>query len=58
MLDVYGKPVRLMFKGNDVYQTNIGATVSILAALAVVSFGLFSWLSRLDRDDIVQQVVH
>ena len=58
MLDVYGKPVRFFYKGSDAYRTKIGATVSIIAALAVISFGLLSWLSRSDQDDIVQQVVH
>ena len=57
-LDIYGKPVRLTFKGADTYQTSIGATVTILAGLAVISFGLWSWLSGIDTRAIIQQSMH
>ena len=53
-LDIYGKPIRLTFKGADSYKTSVGATVTIIAGLAVISFGLYSWLSRADYGVIVQ----
>ena len=57
-MDIYGKPVRLTFKGADTYKTQIGATVTILAGMAVITFGLYSWASRAERGRISQTTMH
>ena len=57
-LDIYGKPVRLTFKGADSYKTQVGATVTVLAALTIISFALWSLLSADARITILNQSIH
>ena len=47
----------LTFQGSDVYRTQVGAVITILVTVMLISFGAFRLLS-INNENIQQIVVH
>ena len=52
--DLYGKPVSLTFQGSDKYRTRIGAVITVIVSIMLISFGVFRFLSMANEN--VQQI--
>ena len=55
--DVYGKPVSLTFHGSDKFKTRVGAIITIMAVVFVLSFGAFRLITY-NSNKIVQVSMH
>jgi hypothetical protein len=55
-IDLFGKPISLNYKGQDTYQTKLGAFFSLvfMILMAVIGIGRFDKLIKLKNPNIIQ----
>ena len=56
--DVYGRQVALTFQGSDQYRTKVGACMTILVSMMLLTFGTYRLLWNRNEIILTQQAIH